>query len=308
VTVALPPPVSVVLRYLLRDLRHMGARAASDLADWLVYLELEGKADRTLYSYHREAARLLRAYPDRTLAEITHREINDVLQTVPAASRPITRSVLNRWFEWAVLDGRVAGTPMLRVPRVRRKPRLARGVYSLEEVAQLEALPLPDGQLFTLLFGSGLRRGEARRLRREHIDLDRGRLIVRRGKGDKDRAVVLTPDACRAVADLDLAERLDPEDHLWYCRPGGGRVVSRRMAIGNTTYGRWYATCVERAGVRYLPPHSTRHTYHELMRLAGLTLEERQLLMGHSSISTTADLYGHLDLDEVAAKLADYHR
>jgi hypothetical protein len=38
---------------LIRDLRHMDARAASDLADWLVHLELEGKADRTLYGYTR---------------------------------------------------------------------------------------------------------------------------------------------------------------------------------------------------------------------------------------------------------------
>ena len=38
---------------LLRDLRHLDARAASDLADWLAWLEAANKADRTLYAYMR---------------------------------------------------------------------------------------------------------------------------------------------------------------------------------------------------------------------------------------------------------------
>ena len=59
---------SVGLRDLLRDVRHMSARAASDLAQWLVHLELEGKADRSIYQYHRTAAALLREYPDHELA------------------------------------------------------------------------------------------------------------------------------------------------------------------------------------------------------------------------------------------------
>ena len=36
----------------------------------------------------------------------------------------------------------------------------------------------------------------------------------------------------------------------------------------------------------------------------GLNLEERQVLMGHASIRTTADIYGHLSIDDVADKLA----
>lgn len=57
----------------VRDLRHESARAASDLADWLVHLELEGKTAGTLYQYCRQVAPLLREHPEKTLGEFTTR-------------------------------------------------------------------------------------------------------------------------------------------------------------------------------------------------------------------------------------------
>jgi integrase len=284
----------------------MKARAARDLADWLVYLDLEGKASRTLYTYHRELARLLRTYPDHELRDFTHSDINALLQQVPPRSRHITRSILNGFFEWAVLDERLDATPMLRVAKIKHPHRVTRPIFTLAQVAQLEALPTPDGQLFAILFGTGIRKAEARRLRRQHIDLTRRRLIVHQGKGGKSRVVAMTPSALQAVADLDITEGLGPDDCLWYTNPGGAHLIRRRWPIGDTTYSTWYTRCIQQANVPYLRPHTTRHTYHELMRLAGLSLEERQLLMGHASIRTTADIYGHLDFDAVADKLADF--
>jgi integrase len=184
---------------------------------------------------------------------------------------------------------------------------LSSDIFTIGEVFQLQALTTPNGNLFAVLFGTGIRRGEARRLRREHVDLERQRLRVVDGKGGKDRDVALTPAALQAVVDLTITEGLNPPDHLWGSRPGAGQVVARHWPVGDTTFERWYRRCLTAAGVRYLKPHTTRHTYHELMRRAGLSLEERQLLMGHTSIRTTADIYGHLDFDTVAAKLANFN-
>ena len=118
--------------------------------------------------------------------------------------------------------------------------------------------------------------------------------------------VALMPSALQAVADLDLSERLRPDQQLWHTHPGGGKAISRRWPMGDTTFSSWYTRQLEQASVRYLSPHTTRHTYHELLRLAGLTLEERQILMGHASIRTTADIYGHLDFNAVADKLSSF--
>ena len=289
---------------LIRDLRHMEARAASDLADWLVHLELEGKADRTLYAYTRAIAPLLRANPDTPVDGFTHTDINEQLRIVPERSRHINRSVYNQFFEWAEIDGRVDRSPMGRVPRMRQPKRRPKDIFSEEEIALLEALPTPDGQLWTLLFGSGLRRGEARRLRREHVDLNRARLIVYAGKGDKDRIIPLPTYVLSALADLDLLEGLGKSDHLWYSRPGGGRKKARRAPIGDTTFEHWYKRGIRDAGVRYLNPHQTRHTYGHRLRELGFDLEERQLLMGHEDVATTQRYYGRLTIEDVARKVA----
>jgi integrase len=291
----------------VRDVRHQQARAAGDLNDWLTRLQLEGKADKTLYAYHREIARLLRAYPDHELGDFTAADIETVLAQVGPRSRHISRSIYNQWFEWATVADRIEKTPMGKVTKIKHPPRRERDIFTLAEVAQLEALPAPDGQLFAILFGSGLRRAEARRLRRRHVDLARRRLTVHEGKGGKDGVVALMPAALQAVDDLDLLEGLTENDHFWATRPGGGSRVDRWQPIGDTTFDRWYRRCIQQADVRYLSPHTTRHTYHELLRRAGLTLDERQLLMRHASIRTTADQYGHLDFDEVADKLAVFN-
>jgi len=296
----------VLFANLIRDLRHMKARAASDLVDWLVYLDLEGKADRSLYAYHRELARLLREYPEHAVTDFTHTDINAVMQKVPVRSRHITRSIYNRFFEWALQDERIERTPMAKVPRPKHPKRRVTDIFRPSEIALLEALPSPHGQLFAILFGSGLRKAEARNLLRQDIDLDRRRLVVRQGKGSKDRVVALLPSALAAVADLDLTERLRPDHYLWHTNPGGASCIRRRWPIGDSTFSRWYALQIQAAGVRYMRPHTTRHTYHELCRMAGLSLEERQVMMGHASIRTTADIYGHLDFDEVADKLAGF--
>ncbi len=298
-----PERVESRLDLALRDLRHMEARAASDLADWLVHLDLEGKADRTIYGYMRAVAPLLRANPDKTIGEFDTADINAELRLVPSRSRHISRSIYNRFFEWAEFQDRIERNPMHKVPRMRHPHRRPKDIFSEAEIALLEDLPAPDGQLWTILFGSGIRRGEARRLRRDHIDLNRERLIVYQGKGDKDRIVPVPVAVLAAVADLDLLEQLEPGDHLWYTRRGQRR--RRRDPIADTTFETWYKRCIKAAGVRYLNPHQTRHTYAHRLREAGLDIEERQVLMGHESIATTQRYYGRVTVEDVAAKVRE---
>jgi integrase len=73
-----------------------------------------------------------------------------------------------------------------------KTPEKLRVVLSRSEVravlAQLHAVPR---LMATLLYGSGLRLLECRRLRFKYVDFDRHQITVRRGKGDKDRATLL---------------------------------------------------------------------------------------------------------------------
>jgi len=287
---------------LMRDRRHLGSRAAVDLVDWLAYLELEGKAARTRDDYERTAAALVNLV-DKDLGDYDDADLMHFLRLVPEGSRQTKRAHLNSLFSWAYRMSKIDRNPMERVPRPRRQGYRVPGIFTDEEVALLETLPSPDGPLYAILLGTGLRKSEARKLQRSMISLTTNELVVYSGKGDKDRVVPLPRRAAAAVADLDLLERLNPEDYLWYSRPGGGKV-DRSRPIGETSFQRWHKRCIEAAGVRYLKPHATRHTYATYWRRAGLDLDELQLLLGHTSIRTTSDLYVHTTVSDVARKIA----
>jgi integrase len=78
-----------------------------------------------------------------------------------------------------------------------RRPQRVPLVLSRREVGQLldalDRIPTtePYGLMARLMYGAGLRLMECCRLRMKDIDLDRGQLTVRQGKGDKDRFVML---------------------------------------------------------------------------------------------------------------------
>jgi integrase len=290
---------------LYRDVRHMSARAATDLADWLVHLEVEGKSDRTLYAYPRIIAPLLREFPDKRLEDFTHHDINLVLGRIPRQSRHINRSVYNRFFDWAYrIEERIDRNPVDKVPQIRPGRRRPKEIFSETEVAKLEALPMPDGQLMTLMLWAGLRRGECRLLRRRDIDLNRARLMVYHGKGDKDRVVGLPPAALMAVADLDLLAGLAPDHHLWYSVRGQGKYRTHRTPIADSTFDRWWHKQINAAEVRYLNPHQTRHTYAWILRHAGFDADERAFMMGHESSRTTEKYYDNITADDLAEKVA----
>jgi hypothetical protein len=128
-------------------------------------------------------------------------------------------------------------------------------------------------------------------------------LGVPRGKGGKDRQVPATEQIARKLSELAILDGLKPADHLWYTRPGGGRVISRDRPIGDGSFDRWWARCLQDAGVPYRNPHLTRHTFATRFLRDRGRLETLQLILGHESIQTTSDLYGHLDMRDVAVDL-----
>lgn len=296
---------------VLKDARHRSARASRDCADWLAWLELEGKAPRTLDDYERTVAVLLRMFPGKPLEGITDGDLAHVLKSFPARSRRIRRAHLASFIGWAYRHRRIAHNPLELVPRQKRNPRQHIETFTEAEQALLEGLPAPDGPLFTVMFGAGLRKGECRRLLCRHVNLNRGQLVVYAGKGGKDRVVPIGRVA-HVLSGWFLLDGVNPDEHLWYTRPGGG-PVSRAQTIGEGSFHRWYVRSLDRAGVVYRPrrgkdpgvhnPHVTRHTFALNWLRRGGRLETLSVALGHESIKTTFDEYGGLTFDDVALDL-----
>jgi integrase len=76
---------------------------------------------------------------------------------------------------------------------------------------------------------------------------------------------------------------------------------------GDNLYHRDFRLTLKRAGLRHLRIHDLRHTFASILIAAGHSPKYIQKQMGHSSITVTMDLYGHLmeEIHEGAAKRSE---
>jgi integrase/recombinase XerD len=297
-----------MMREPLRDKAYQLTGLGPAVTDFLAWKKLDGAAERTLDQYERDLSRACILFPDKTLETLTSDDLLHVVTVFPPRSQKRARAALASMFRWAILWGHVERNPMDRIPRAPQPPARYVEVFTDAEVAALTSLAeLRDRTLMAVLFDAGLRKGEARHLRVGRCLLEQRQLVVVGGKGGKDRVVPMSARLLTCLADLSLTEGLEPGAFVWYSRRGNQRgytAVTRSRPIGEGTFHRWWERCLADAGVRYRNPHTARHTFATRWLRQGGRMETLSQAMGHTSIATTVDLYGHLDISDVARDLA----
>lgn len=284
----------------LLDKSWMTTALGPEVDAWLDWLEVGGFADKTLDQYERDLSRLCLTFPRKRLDKVTDADLLQVISTFPRPSRRVRKAAYDSFFKWAIRTRRIEKNPCDLLPSVKRTPQKVIDVFSDAEVDDLISLPDPDGTLMLILVETGLRKAEARNLQVRRVKIDTGELVVVGGKGGKDRIVLMTFRLRKALEGLLSVEAFDPKDYLWGCKPGGGPRVRRSQAIGDGSFDRWWKSSLELAGVRYRNPHVSRHTFATRWLRRGGRLETLSMAMGHASIQTTADLYAHLDTQDMA--------
>jgi integrase len=290
----------------IRDKSYQATGLGRAIADYLARKANQGRAQRTLIDKERYLSSLALLFPHKQLGDLTSSDVDHWISQQSAGSRRHRASHINDFLEWAVRWDHIVTNPMDRLDPIPMPKQKTYDIFTEPDMLAMTNLSQPNGALMMLMLDTGLRKSECRNLQARHI-LDEpapGQIRVIAGKGGKDRLVPLTRRLSQALADLRLLHGLNPTDHLWADRPGGGPSWRRSKPIGETSFHRWWVESIDAADVTYRNPHTTRHTFATRYLRAGGRLETLSMVMGHASIKTTADLYSHLDTRDVAIDIA----
>ncbi len=265
-------------------------------------------------------------------AEIGATEV-EVFLTYLATQRHVSSSTQNQALS-AILflyrDVLAVDLPWLDGFERSKKPQRLPVVLTVLEVQALlretALAPEPVGLVIKLLYGTGLRLMEAVRLRVKDVELARHEIIVRDGKGGKDRVTML-PDSLLEAMRMQLAGRREWHDqdvvvgkaNVWLpdalavkypnaAREWGWQYIfaakrysidprsqaERRHHIDERQVQRYVKRAALAAGiVKPTSPHTLRHSFATHILQAGYDIRTVQELLGHSDVSTTM-IYTHV--------------
>jgi len=165
----------------------------------------------------------------------------------------------------------------------------------LDEPNQRYYGPHRDYLYMRLMLKTGLRAGEAVALRPEHVSLMHGKMMVREGKGAKDRTLWIGEELLEELR--EWMERRPESDYLLPTRKGT-KVATSHLRRSVKRYAR-------KAGideVERVSPHTLRHTFAtELYRETG-KIRAVQKALGHADLSTTM-VYTHVVDEELEAAM-----
>ena len=199
---------------------------------------------------------------------------------------------LRVWFRWLTRQNHILHNPASEIELPRLGRSLPKNILSAQEVEQImtlcdvdEPIGLRDRAMLEVLYSTGMRRLEIIHLKLFDLSLDRGLVMVRQGKGNKDRYV---PIGERAIAWLRkyIAEArpqlaIEPDDFTVFLTAQGEPFS--RCHLSYAVRERIDAAKLGKTG----SCHMFRHTMATLMHENGADIRHIQAILGHEDIKTT---------------------
>jgi integrase/recombinase XerD len=196
--------------------------------------------------------------------------------------------------------------------RLPKQPKLLpRVILSADEIKKL--LDAPDMRtnngyrnriVLEILYDTAIRRLELAGVKIEHLDLVHGYVLIKNGKGDKDRVVPLSDRVCKLIRTYIIGVR--PE---YVFENDSGYLILNRWGGQMNPNGIWQIVkrCAVLAKIKKnVTTHTFRHTCATHMLKNGAPVRHLQEMLGHESLEST-QIYTRVTINDLKKIHAKYH-
>ena len=259
--------------------------------DYLEKLYLLNYSMNTIRTYHSLLLRFLNGHREKGMVAVnafTEDEINsyhrNMVQAGAYSCSFINQSINAVKFYYQ----RVLGRHEVQLNNVERpeKPDRLPTVLSKQEVSRILSATenLKHRCMLQLLYAGGLRIGELINMKLTDVQSDRNLLLIRGGKGKKDRTTLLSQKLLQSLR--EYYKKYRPKMWLFEGQYGGQYTVDSTRNV--------FRACVAKAGIKTkVTPHTLRHSFATHLLEQGTDLRYIQVLLGHRNSKTT-EIYTHV--------------
>lgn len=222
--------------------------------------------------------------------------------------------MLNNIFEYATLyynlENKVKYLPSFTNNKIAKTTN--NKIYTLEQFRKFENSIINDVRktFFQLLFYTGLRIGEARALTWNDVDFSNNAISINKAAAKvKGGDTILPPKTLNSIRRVFIPKTLYNSLEALYERKKRELLGFKESwfifgdvkMISQTTVDRWNREAAQKSNLFRIKIHAFRHSYITMMILKGIEPKILQKQVGHSSISTTLDIYTHIS-EEIQKK------
>ena len=260
---------------------------------------------QTAERYKSLVARLVDAFKDVHIRDITAKDIDNFLERMvynQFSTKTIRdqASISRMIFRYAIVNGYISSNPAEYIKPPKGKPKQERQPLTYEEMIRVENGILHDfGFLAFFLLYTGLRKGEALALTYGDIDMKNNKIKINKSlEHIGNRPNVKTPkteSGNRIVPLPEIIKNMLPKN-----KKNSDIVFSQNGTYMRKSYFRkhWIKYCKD-TGLN-ATPHQFRHTYATFLFECGITEKDAQVILGHSDIVLTHNIYTHVREDRIS--------
>jgi len=259
---------------------------ANELSEYNRLLRLKNYSSGTISTYNYCFEKFLGHFKGKNISELTKDQITEFLyiESQKGLSYGYQNQIINAIkFYYEKVLGRKRD--FYDIPRAKRPHKLP-VVFSEEEIIQLldQVTNLKHRCVLFLIYSGGLRISEAVNIKISDIDSTRNLILIRAGKGKKDRTTLLSQTLLEMLR--HYYKLYKPKDYLFEGESGGQYSVK---AIQNV-----FNKALKSSGIKKdATVHTLRHSFATHLLERGTDLRYIQDLLGHESSKTT-EIYTHI--------------